>query len=137
LISSSSRLAAFLALLLAVAAPALAQSYAGTWTARNSAGVVITLTLKQEGPGGVSGKLEGSGHAFDVEAEIRADGILGIVTSDEALVHLAGRIHGETLFIVLREPGPGGEPDDETRRVIRFARADAGSIAPPEPKAGK
>lgn len=111
-------------------AAALAQDYAGSWVAKNSSGAVITLTLEHDGPGGVSGKLEGNGHTFDVEAEVRADGILGIVSSEQALVHLTGRVNGPTLFIVLREPGPNGEPNEQTRRVIRFSRAGAGSGAP-------
>jgi hypothetical protein len=109
-------------LLLLASSAALAQEYAGTWVAKNSAGAVITLRLQQDGPGGFTGTLEGSGHKFDVEGEIRADGILGLITSEQALVHLAGRINDGTLFIVLREPGPDGQPDDSTRRVIRFSR---------------
>lgn len=120
--SSSSRLVLFLALACASLA-ALAQDYAGKWQARNAAGTVITLTLQLSGPGGFSGTLEGSGHKFDVEGEVRADGILGLVTSNEALVHLSGRINDGTLYIVLREPGPDGAPDDQTRRLIRFSRA--------------
>ena len=119
---SSSSLFLGLALWLASGA-ALAQDYAGRWQARNSAGTEITLTLRQDGPGGFSGTLEGSGHRFDVEGEIRADGIFGLVTSEQALVHLAGRITDGTLYVVLLQPGPNGEPDDKTRRVIRFSRS--------------
>lgn len=101
---------------------AAAQEYAGTWTAKNSTGSVITLTLRQDGPGGVSGKLEGNGHVFDVEAEVRADGLQGLVMREDALVHMTGRIHEQKLWIVLRQPGPDGMPDEATRRVIRFSR---------------
>lgn len=119
--SSSSRLFLFLVLACAALA-ARADDYAGKWQARNSAGAIITLTLQLNGPGGFSGKLEGSGHTFDVEGEVRADGILGLVTSNDALVHLVGRINEGTLYIVLRQPGPDGAPDDDTRRIIRFSR---------------
>ena len=105
-----------------LSANAFAQEYDGKWTAMNPAGKPITLTLEQTGPGGVSGKLEGNGHVFDVEAEIRADGIQGLVMREDALVHLTGRIHERMLWIVLREPGPDGLPDDQTRRIIRFTR---------------
>lgn len=120
--SSSSRLFLLVALCLASFAAA-AQDYAGKWLARNSAGTEITLTLRQDGPGGFSGTLEGSGHTFDVAGEIRADGIFGLVTSEQALVHLAGRINEGLLYVVLLQPGPDGAPDDQTRRVIRFSRS--------------
>jgi len=85
-------------------------------------GGTVTLTLQQQGPGEVVGTLEGNGASFEVDAEVRADGIVGMVSSDEAMVHLTGRITGPTLFIVLIEPGPGGQPDLQSRRVIRFSK---------------
>ena len=99
-----------------------AQEYAGTWTAKHPNGSVVVLKLEQHGPGGVTGKLEGNGASFEVDAEVRADGIVGMVSSADAMVHLTGRINGENLFIVLIEPGPGGEPDLKSRRVIRFSK---------------
>jgi len=120
--SSLNRLAAVLALALAFPAAALAQEYAGTWVARHPNGGTVTLTLQQQGPGEVVGTLEGNGASFEVDAEVRADGIVGMVSSDEAMVHLTGRITGPTLFIVLIEPGPGGQPDLQSRRVIRFSK---------------
>ena len=119
--SSSIRLLLILGLLLA-AAPALAQEYAGTWVARHPNGGTVTLKLEQQGPGEVIGTLEGNGASFDVDAEVRADGLVGMVSSNEAMVHLTGRITGPTLFIVLIEPGPGGQPDLQSRRVIRFSK---------------
>lgn len=120
--SSLNRLAAVLALVLVFPAAALAQEYAGTWVARHPNGGTVTLTLQQQGPGEVVGTLEGNGASFEVDAEVRADGIVGMVSSAEAMVHLTGRITGPTLFIVLIEPGPGGQPDLQSRRVIRFSK---------------
>lgn len=120
--SSLNRLAAVLALALVFPAAALAQEYAGTWVARHPNGGTVTLTLQQQGPGEVVGTLEGNGASFEVDAEVRADGIVGMVSSDDAMVHLTGRITGPTLFIVLIEPGPGGQPDLQSRRVIRFSK---------------
>ncbi len=120
--SSLNRLAAVLALALAFPAAALAQEYAGTWVARHPNGGTVTLTLQQQGPGEVVGTLEGNGASFEVDAEVRADGIVGMVSSAEAMVHLTGRITGPTLFIVLIEPGPGGQPDLQSRRLIKFSK---------------
>jgi hypothetical protein len=121
---SSSWSSSLLALALALAAaPAAAQGYAGTWVARHPGGGSVTLTLQQPGPGEVVGTLEGSGASFEVDAEVRADGIVGMVSSADAMVHLTGRINGENLFIMLIEPGAGGQPDLQSRRVIRFSKA--------------
>jgi hypothetical protein len=104
---------------------AAAQEYAGTWTATNSSGAVITLTLEQPGPGAVLGILEGNGHKFEVEAEVRADGILGTVSSEQAMVFIGGRLHPTGLLIELMEPGPDGQPNQQTARHIRFSRSKA------------
>jgi hypothetical protein len=101
---------------------AFAQEYAGTWTATHPNGSVVVLRLEQHGPGGVTGKLEGSGTSFDVDAEVRADGLVGLVSGDNAMVYLTGRISGETLNVLLMQPKPNGEPDESTRRIIRFTR---------------
>jgi len=99
-----------------------AQEYAGTWTAKHPDGSAITLVLEQQGPGGVTGTLQGSGARFDVDAEVRADGLVGLVSGENAMVYLTGRITGATLHVLLMEPKPTGEPDEATRRIIRFTR---------------
>jgi hypothetical protein len=96
--------------------------YAGTWTARHPGGGTVTLTLEQQGPGEVVGKLEGNGASFDVDAEVRADGLVGMVSGEEAMVYLTGRLSGNTLLVMLVEPGPGGQPNMQTARQIRFSR---------------
>ena len=101
---------------------AFAQEYAGTWTAKHPNGSVLTLTLQQPGPGAVMGSLEGNGHSFDVNAEVTADGFIGIVTSPEAMVYIGGELRSPFLFVELMEPKPDGEPDKATRRIIRFTR---------------
>ena len=109
--------------MLLAATPLLAQNeYAGKWTARHPGGGTVTLTLEQQGPGEVVGKLEGNGASFDVDAEVRADGIVGMVSGNEAMVYLTGRLSGDTLLVMLVEPGPGGQPNMETARQIRFSR---------------
>ncbi|MGQ0546501.1 MAG: hypothetical protein ACT4P3_14395 [Betaproteobacteria bacterium] len=109
--------------LLFLASPLLAQNeYAGTWTARHPNGGTVTLVLEQQGPGEVAGRLEGNGASFDVDAEVRADGIVGMVSGNEAMVYLTGRLSGNTLLVMLVEPGPNGQPNMQTARQIRFSR---------------
>ena len=116
------------------ASPLLAQNdYAGTWTARHPNGSTVTLTLEQQGPGEVVGKLEGNGASFDVDAEVRADGIVGMVTGEQAMVYLTGRLSGNgALLVVLIEPGPGGQPDMQSARQINFTKGNRGQT----PKSG-
>jgi len=118
--SFSSKVVLILGTLLA-ATPALAQ-YAGTWVARHPGGGAVTLTLEQQGPGEVVGKLEGNGASFEVDADVRADGLVGMVSGAEAMVYLTGRLAGEHLQIMLVEPGPGGEPNMRSARQIVFSR---------------
>jgi hypothetical protein len=109
-------------LLAAAPALALAQEYAGTWVARHPNGGTVTLKLEQQGPGEVVGTLEGNGASFDVDAEVRADGLVGMVSGAEAMVYLTGRLSGATLQVMLVEPGPGGQPNMQSARQIMFSR---------------
>jgi hypothetical protein len=110
-------------LLLLASSAALAQEYAGTWVARHPGGGSVTLTLQQQGPGEVIGKLEGSGASFDVDAEVRADGFVGMVSGPEAMVYVSGRLAGpDALQLLLVEPGADGQPNMQSARQINFTR---------------
>ncbi len=120
--SSSSRLLVFF--LLFATFGAAAQEYAGTWVARHPNGGEVILTLQQQGPGEVIGKLEGSGASFDVDAEVRADGFVGMVSSAQAMVFLTGKLSGpDALQVMLVEPDADGEPNMQTVRQINFRRS--------------
>ena len=101
---------------------AFAQEYAGTWTAKHPNGGSLTLKLEQPGPGAVMGTLEGNGHSFDVSAEVTAEGFIGLVTSPDAMIYIGGEIRSPFLFVELMEPKADGEPNKDSRRVIRFSR---------------
>lgn len=122
-------------LALAFPAAALAQEYAGTWVARHPNGGTVTLKLEQQGPGEVIGTLEGNGASFEVDAEVRADGLVGMVSGAEAMVYLTGRLSGTTtLQVMLVEPGPGGQPNMQSARQIMFSREDASRPAEKKPQ---
>ena len=117
-----SRLCAALAAFL-FSVSALAQDYAGTWTAKNPAGATITLTLKKDPNGDYEGKLEGTGATFNVEAEAKPDGLFGMITGENAMVFLMGELDGAArLKIMLMEPGPTGDPNVQSARQINFSR---------------
>lgn len=115
-------LAALAAIFFSVSA--LAQDYAGTWTARNPAGATITLTLRKDANGDYEGKLEGTEATFNVEAEARPDGLFGMVTGESAMVFLLGDLVGAQLRIMLMEPGPTGDPNVQSARQINFSRKE-------------
>jgi hypothetical protein len=122
-------------LALAFPAAALAQEYAGTWVARHPNGGTVTLKLEQQGPGEVIGTLEGNGASFEVDAEVRADGLVGMVSGAEAMVYLTGRLSGTTtLQVMLVEPGPGGQPNMQSARQIMFSREGASRPAEKKPQ---
>src|SRR5437762_11818955 len=65
--------AACLSAALLACAPALAQNYAGTYTARNASGGTVMLTLTQDAQSGVNGTLTGFGSSsLPVQARVEA-----------------------------------------------------------------
>jgi len=68
--------AACLSAALLACAPALAQNYAGTYTAKNPSGGTLMLTLAHEDQKRVSGTLTGHGRSsLQVQARVEADGL--------------------------------------------------------------
>jgi hypothetical protein len=105
-------------------ASALAQDYAGTWTAKNPAGQVVTLTLRKDPNGEYEGRLDGGASSFKVEAEAKPDGLFGMVTGEGAMVFLMGELDGARLRVLLMEPGPTGDPNVQSARQINFSRKE-------------
>src|SRR5438046_10161512 len=68
--------AACLSAALLACAPALAQNYAGTYTATNASGGTVMLTLTQDAQSGVSGARTGYGRSSrHVQARVEAEGL--------------------------------------------------------------
>ena len=114
-----------LVLLFWCAAVLAAENFAGTYTARNPAGNVVTLTLEQDAQGKVSGTLSGQGTSFKVEAEVRPEGLLGIVTGESGALFLISRLRGNELDVVLAEQGPNGQPNMQATRQFVMTRGAA------------
>jgi hypothetical protein len=123
--ASMLRAACLFAALLACA-PALAQSYGGTYTAKNASGGTVTLSLAHDAQSRVSGTLTGYGSSsLQVHARVEADGLRGTAGNDFGLLHLTARLDGEELSVVLAEPDVGGKPNPRTASELRLARAQA------------
>src|SRR5437773_12555069 len=77
--------AACLSAALLACAPALAQHYAGPYTAPNASGGTVMLTLTQDAQSGDSGTLTGYGSSsLQVQARVEAEGLRGTVATASA-----------------------------------------------------
>ena len=118
--------AACLSAALLACAPALAQNYAGTYTATNASGGTVMLTLTQDAQSGVSGTLTGYGRSsLQVQARVEAEGLRGTAGNSFGLLYLTGRLNGEELSIVLMESDLGGKPNPRRASELRLAKAQA------------
>jgi hypothetical protein len=119
-------LRAALSIALLCCAPAFAaDNFAGTYTARNPQGNVVTMTLKQDKQGKVSGTLSGQGLTFTVEAGVRDEGLIGTLSGESGTLFLFSRLRGAELDVLLVEPGPTGQPNMEATRQFVMTRGAA------------
>jgi len=118
--------AAFLSTALLACAPALAQSYGGTYTAKNASGGNVMLTLTQDGNKRVSGTLTGHGNnSLQVQARAESEGLRGTAANSFGMLYLTGRLEGDELSIVLTESDLGGKPNPQRARELRLAKLPA------------
>jgi hypothetical protein len=118
--------AAFFSAALLACAPALAQSYGGTYTAKNASGGNVMLTLTQDGQKRVSGTLTGHGSSsLQVQARAESEGLRGTAANSFGMLYLTGRLDGDELSIVLTESDVGGKPNPQRARELRLARLPA------------
>jgi hypothetical protein len=117
---------------------ALAQSYTGTFTAKNNQGNTVALNLKQDGAGKVTGNLTGNGANFTVEARVNAEGLFGTVKrSDMEVLLIAAQFEGANrLRVILAEPLPDGKPNMQNRRDLVMSRADVAKAQVAQAPAG-
>lgn len=117
--------AALLAAALCVSMSAAAQSYAGTYTARNPegatvTGATITLTLRQDVQGAVAGTFSVDGAALAVHGEVTEDGLLGMVVGEGTRLYILARHEAGRLVVVLAEPNAVGLPNLQAARELVF-----------------
>ena len=110
-------------------ASALAQSYSGTYTAKNNQGGTVTLALKQDAKGNATGTLSGNDTTFQVKATVNAEGLYGTVTSEGGTLLIAAQLEGAQLKVVLAEPLPNGQPNMAAARRLVMARSGSAPAA--------
>jgi hypothetical protein len=118
--------AALLSAVFLLSAPALAQNYGGTYTAKNASGGNVMLTLTQDGQRRVNGTLTGYGSSsLQVQARAESDGLRGTAANSFGMLYLTGRLDGEEISIVLTESDVGGKPNPQKARELRLAKLPA------------
>ena len=87
--------AACLSAALLACAPALAQNYGGTYTAKNASGGTVMLTLAHDDQKRVSGTLTGHGSSsLQVQARVEAEGLRGTAANNFGMLYLTGLLDG-------------------------------------------
>ncbi len=109
-------------------APVLGQDYGGTYSAKNSSGGTVLLTLAQDGQKRASGTLTGHGRAsLQVQARIEDDGLSGTAANSFGMLYLSARLKGDELSVVLTEPDVGGKPNTQRATLVRLTKVQAKS----------
>jgi hypothetical protein len=120
---------AFLSLVLGGAAAA--QDFSGTYAAQAGAGPGITLILRQNAQGQVTGTLSGNTQ-FQIQAQAQGGQVMGYAVAPGGRLFLQGQLQGGGLVLALAEVGPDGQPQPQTARTVMLSRtggADAGGSA--------
>lgn len=118
--------ATFLSAALLACAPALAQDYGGTYTAKNASGGTVMLTLAHDGRKQVSGTLTGHGSSsLQVQARVEADGLRGTAGNSFGMLYVTGKLNGEELTLVLMESDVGGKPNPQHAAELRLMKLEA------------
>lgn len=121
---------ACLCITLVFCASALAQSYSGTYTAKNNQGGTVTLAIKQDAKGIATGTLSGNDTTFQVQATVNAEGLYGTVVSNSGTLLIAAQFEGAQLKVVLAEPLPNGQPNmAAARRLVMVRSGGTGAAA--------
>jgi hypothetical protein len=116
------RPALFVCFLLALAGTATAQSYSGTWSVPMGTGASLSLQLRQDAAGRVTGTLTGN-TSFQVQAQVQNGQLTGYAIATGGRLYMVGQLQGEGLALALAEVGPDGQPQTATARTVMLTRA--------------
>ena len=126
------------ALAVALALPASAQSFNGSFATAGTAGQIV-LTLRDAPGGQLAGSFSGNGNTFEVMAvhDPEAPGtIAGTITGQGVGLYFEAALQGDALMLLLVEPDAAGEPNYATARQLTLTRQAAVAGAP-APGAGR
>jgi hypothetical protein len=115
----------FLATILAVPGEVQGQDYTGTYTVTNTQGATVTLTLKQDPSGGLTGTMVGSDVRFQIEGMVEEGIAVGAMYDESGGVLFEAQLQGNELLLSMFEVGPDGAPNYAQSRDVVLTRAVA------------
>ncbi len=120
-----------LALLLLVPAGVAAQNYSGTYSMQNQQGGLISLTLRQDAQGTLTGSMSGNNQQYQVEGMLEEGIAVGAIYNDQGGVYFEAQLQGAELLLTLIEPGPDNEPDySKMQDLVLSRQGGAGAPSP-------
>lgn len=122
--------AAVLALAFAAATSAHAQTFAGSYAVQGGT-VPVTLTLRQDAGGRITGSLQGQ-TAFQVQAQLQNTGMfVGYAANPQGRLYIAGQLDGSgNLGLVMAEVDASGQPQMNTARQLMAMRTGGQAVGP-------
>ena len=114
----------------AVAGSANAQDFSGTFSTPTGTGGTLTLVLRQNAQGQVTGTLTGSTQ-FQVQAQLTNGQVRGYAVAPGGRLYLQGQLQEAGLMLSLAEVGPDGQPQAQTARTVMMSRAADGTAGAP------
>lgn len=110
--------------------PGAAQNFTGTYTVRAPAGNTVTLALRQDPSGRITGELSGNETVVRIEGRLEGGNLVGTASSNGQKGFAAASLSGDSLQFMLADFGPDGTPNFATAQAIVLIRA---GTAPPGP----
>ena len=104
-----------------LAGTARAQNFSGTWSVPMGTGANLSLQLRQNAAGRITGTLTGN-TSFQVQAQIQNGQLAGYAVAAGGRLYMEGQLQGEGLVLALAEVGPDGQPQAETARTVMMSR---------------
>jgi len=121
-----------LVLLLMVPAAAAAQDYSGTYSLQNQQGGLVTLTVKQDAQGALSGSMSGNNQQYQLEGILEEGIAVGAIYNDQGGVFFEAQLQGAELLLTMIEPGPDKQPDYSKMQDLVLTRHGATAGAEPQ-----
>lgn len=131
-----------LAILTPLACALGAQSYSGTYTTVNAAGRTVTLELRQDAQGRVTGTMAVDQIRADLQGSPEENAIVGVISGLGQAMYFQAQLDGDGLTFVLVPADAQGDPNYDAAQQLAFQRGgtgpseEAGAVAAGTPSAG-
>jgi hypothetical protein len=117
--------------LLAIPAAAFAQDFSGTYRLAAAGAAPITITLRQNAAGQVTGTLTGN-TAFQIQGQVQNGQLAAYASNRNGRLYLEAAVAGAQLQVAMAEVGPDGQPQAQTARTLVFDRVGGMGQAAPQ-----